>query len=675
MIRDERQSISLPFFERHPEYSHLVEQVNIDRIRDRIDILSGIAHGGKIGEGGGRGQFTQEDFRARETMEDWVWQMAGGQAVSDRVETYPQAGRLRRSESLGLSVWQNPSGLVVYFEGEDPEKDEPSVAGSHTDTIYNDAGTEDGQEGCAAAFETLEILVNNFRETGKKPKRGFAVLIVTGEDTPPYFSGSQALVRGLNKEVLDTVLTQDITLREGILNWARHFGIKDLKEENVDRVMSQPLLDQSPYSWSWMYSHLELHPFPNNSSRELPDMLMSAEKVLGSTKLKLTLEKIPSIKQVDSETITSNALISFGIRVTGTEGHAASLPMEERVDAVRLVLAWRQKIREILSQEKYRGITLYPFEFSIPNGVPNRVAGLSEMYFTLAYPVQDRSKQREVSKLLMQARREIEDEIKQAKTKELGEEKSAADFLDISVPAIAFSPHYKPEDLDYLLDLAEKYIYLIDYTCRESTAHHSNMYQTATVGTIGLRNGKIEFTLDLRSEGKTALKVLIYDLIKTFFYPPLNVAKQMIVPLFKRDALIMGSYIKRLKLDPVVRDLTFDRVMYLEKDKSTKNPFPYILSIDGPLSGSEPPVTMDPGLIEELDELGKRFAGVPVPKKLIFAGEDHQVLVERVVNGRIGMIFPASNNTHKKDEQTPVEALEKAAKVLVAQKISEVYED
>jgi allantoate deiminase len=196
-------------------------------------------------------------------------------------------GQLR---GLGLSPWLDGIGNVqARYAGTDPGA--PAILiGSHIDTVRN-AGIYDGNLGVFAALGAIEALIEN-GERLRCPIDFVAFGDEEGVRFPTSLAGSRALVGGFDLTNLDIQDEDGISLKQALLNFGCDPG-------------AIPGLARPPAS---VAAFLEMH-------IEQGPVLEAADLPLGIV------------------TAISGAS-RFNVALTGLAGHAGTVPMELRRDAL-----------------------------------------------------------------------------------------------------------------------------------------------------------------------------------------------------------------------------------------------------------------------------------------------------------------------------------------------------
>jgi len=281
--------------------------------------------GQKIGAGGGRPAFSQAEFAVRERLTGWVTDWLGVEKDSSKPIKQKEASFIIYFEK-GITVEHNPAGILITYEGTDPEKLNVTF-GSHIDTIMYEAGREDGQDGIVGAFACLEALV----KSEKRPKSNLQISLVTGEESKLVsFAGSIIWARGIKPNELNAKMELGITLKEGIIRWAdwakKTYGVSFDNEALFSRL-ERPLIGENEW-----HRRIELHACPDDTLKRLNSPVGITERVMGAdARILHVIDKNPL------PIILGDLCQPFQITVEGISGHTTSIL---QLDKKRLFNAW-----------------------------------------------------------------------------------------------------------------------------------------------------------------------------------------------------------------------------------------------------------------------------------------------------------------------------------------------
>ncbi len=231
----------------------------------------------------------------------------------------------------GLAAWIDDVGNVVGRAPAGRDDGRPVVIlGSHIDTVRQ-AGRFDGAFGVLAALAALGEL----RARGEAP--AFAVEVVAFGDEegvrfPVTMAGSRALAGRFDPASLDTADADGVTLRAAL----RAFGCDPAAIPGLSRVGGRVA--------AYVEAHIEQGPVLEAQS--LPLGVVTA--IAGATRLR--------------------------VRVAGTAGHAGTVPMSMRHDALVAAAAMVIAVEQV-AQHAGRSLVATVGQMLVSPGAPNSIPG------------------------------------------------------------------------------------------------------------------------------------------------------------------------------------------------------------------------------------------------------------------------------------------------------------
>ena len=203
----------------------------------------------------------------------------------------------------GMAVHEDAAGnLIGRYEGTDPEA--PAIVlGSHLDSVIM-AGKYDGPLGVLSAIDCVRSLV----QRGVRLRNPVEVACFADEEGVRFHStylGSRALAGTFNKELFERPDRDGITLAEAM----REFGLDPERIEDAERSPEELLC--------YLEVHIEQGPVLENEG--------------------LPLSAVTAISGADRMTVT----------LTGSAGHAGTVPMSARRDALSAAAACALAVEEI----------------------------------------------------------------------------------------------------------------------------------------------------------------------------------------------------------------------------------------------------------------------------------------------------------------------------------------
>jgi allantoate deiminase len=243
-------------------------------------------------------------------------------------------------KAAGMAVRRDAVGNVIgRYEGRDPEGP-PLVLGSHLDTV-RDAGRWDGVLGVLAAIAVVERL----HVEGTRPAPPLEVVAFADEEGARFgtgYLGSAVLAGRLDEAELERADADGVTLREAI----REYG------GDPDGLAAAARVPGSLAG----YAEVHIEQGPVLEERGAPLGIVSA--ISGQTRARL--------------------------RFSGTAGHAGTVPMELRHDALgaaaELVLA-----AEALAR-KTAGLVATVGRLDVEPGAPNVIPEAAELSLDVRHP-------------------------------------------------------------------------------------------------------------------------------------------------------------------------------------------------------------------------------------------------------------------------------------------------
>lgn len=207
----------------------------------------------------------------------------------------------------GMQVWQDTVGNICgRYEGEQ-EGAAAILLGSHLDTVRN-AGRYDGMLGVLAAIEVVQLLHNQ----GRRLTKAIEIVGFCDEEGTRFgitLLGSRGLTGSWPESWLDQVDAEGISVAQAMIN----VGLDPLKVQLAKR----PLKDIAAY--------LELHIEQGPCLEQEGLALGVVEAINGARRL--------------------------NCRFTGEAGHAGTVPMSHRRDALAAAAQWMMLIESTTRQQ------------------------------------------------------------------------------------------------------------------------------------------------------------------------------------------------------------------------------------------------------------------------------------------------------------------------------------
>ena len=210
-------------------------------------------------------------------------------------------------KQAGLKVYEHPAGCVVgRLPGSDPEA--PGViTGSHYDTVRN-AGPLDGTLGVICAIEAIRSM----REDGFVPLRGLDVVAFTEEEGTRFGYGMMSSAAFF-----------------GLLGYEKLFGLKD-----KNGICAADAMRKAGFS----PERIDTEKIRRNKAKCFIELHIEQGPLLRDKKCDVGIvSRIAAMNDAE-------------IVVTGTPGHAGTVPMPVRIDAMRGAAGLIEKIYRIAEE-------------------------------------------------------------------------------------------------------------------------------------------------------------------------------------------------------------------------------------------------------------------------------------------------------------------------------------
>ena len=253
------------------------------------------------------------------------------------------------SAIVTVSGWMKAAGMTVRRDAignligryDDGDHDTPVLLlGSHLDTVH-DAGRYDGVLGVLVAIAVVE----GMHAAGRRPRRPLEVVAFADEEGARFgtaFLGSSVLAGRFDRADLSRVDADGVSLEEAIREFKGDAAGLGAAARGPESVAS--------------YAEVHIEQGPLLEERGLPLGIVSA--ISGQTRVAL--------------------------RFTGVAGHAGTVPMELRHDALgaaaELVLAAEALARETA------GLVATVGRLTVAPGAPNVIPGAAELTLDVRHP-------------------------------------------------------------------------------------------------------------------------------------------------------------------------------------------------------------------------------------------------------------------------------------------------
>lgn len=426
------------------ELSLALENINGKNLEKRINQLSEIGEGGRIGEGGSRLAFSPKEKDARKQIELWM-----GEA--------------------GMVVEEHPWGIVGLYQGKNIAL--PAIGcGSHIDTVPR-AGRYDGTFGVVASIEAVRAM----NEMGIKPKRSIMVFAFTCEESSAFSlakAGSKAAFVGLSDKELGMSRKGEIPMREAI------------KEMGFD----SETMKSSSISADRLAFFIEPH--------------IEQDKKLDENGLEIGV--VTAIASPDRRTViigdSLESKVSLGVQaegikvvVQGKGGHSGATPMgrESRADGLRptadllmvLPAAFEKMFRE-------KGVQILIGGVRVEGQALNKIPGRTEM--EIVFSGDSRESVEEAKKFVTNYLQQLN--VRYAKNfSEFGQ--NPIQFEDLSQEQVNGKKYLNPEQVLPYFHTSGKIVAEVDRICSK----YKDQNIVGTIGTFDVDDdGIIYLGLDVR---------------------------------------------------------------------------------------------------------------------------------------------------------------------------------